>query len=181
MLDEITDSGEWWLPSCPEKRIKGRLTFNQTNGAVLELVEPLEKPFNTIFGISQWGREITLHDCIPLNFYLPGSPARVYAHLIYLNSHFDKLKDVKFNSLHCQLSNLFDWLGKSGFNSGNDLISNISIKYNSIKPVIIDINPELSIDISFQCLPSLMRKEIRLKQIAQIAFNSKVETVLMNF
>lgn len=176
MLDEVTCSGEWWLPSNPEKRIKGKLTFNQTNGARLDLEEAFTESPKTICGISlPVGREITLQDCIPLAWGLPEFPYKVFAHRVFLGAHFNNPEGVKFNSLHCQMSNLFEWLWKSGIKYEGEASKNIVIKYDRPEPISIRINPELRIDIDFRHSFSSKRRngEIQLKQTVYVSFHPK--------
>ncbi len=175
MLDEKTDSGEWWLPSNPDERIKGKLTFNQSSGAILELDKPFTKPFKTIYGLSPWGREITLLDCIPLSINLPSLPYKILAHFTFLGAHFKNSEDAIFNSFHCQISNLFEWIGNSGVKTEGEFTNNILIRYDNPEPISISINPELKIEIIFQSSFSSRygNREIQLKQIAQISFHPK--------
>lgn len=175
MLEEKTDSGEWWLPDNPDKKIKGKLAFNQTNGATLELVEPFDKPYKTIFGINTAGREITLIDCFPLSLNFPGSPYKIFAQFTFLGAHFNNLEEAEFDSLHFQLSNLSEWLWKSGIKTEGEFSNNISIRYDSPDPISITINPELKFEIRFypHFSSTNQNTEIQLKQIAQISLNPK--------
>ncbi len=104
MLEEIAYSGEWWLPNNPEEKVKGKLTFNQNDGARLKLEKSFTQLPKTILGISTpIGRKITLQDCIakhPDQFWegFLGNPYQVFAHRVLLGEHFAQPEDAKFYS-----------------------------------------------------------------------------------
>lgn len=179
MLEQITHSGEWWVPSNPEKRIKGKLTFNQTDGARLNLEEAFTESPKIIYGISlPDGKDITLQDCFPLTWEIPGFPYeefKVFAHRVFLGAHFNKSEDVKFNSLNCQMSNFFEWLWKYGIYYESKTSKDVLIKYNRPDTISILINPELRIDIDFRHSFSSKRRngEVQLKQFAYVSFHPK--------
>ncbi|MEM3479175.1 MAG: hypothetical protein QXV74_03935, partial [Candidatus Bathyarchaeia archaeon] len=71
MIEKATYKGAWWLPSRPEKRISGALTFTPWSGATLNLIGSFKeiedhnkflKP-EIILGMSADGAFITLYEC----------------------------------------------------------------------------------------------------------------------
>lgn len=181
MIEEVKYSGEWWIPTHPEKRIKGKFHFNQAEGAILELEESLPELSTTILGSSLViGRPITLQDCIakrPDQFWEGtfGTPYKVFANRTYIGAHFSCPEDVKFKSFHCHLSNLFEWLWKYGVTSENKGNKEITIKYNRPESISIIVSPELRVSIDFGCSYSQKHKnaEIKLEQSASVAFYPK--------
>jgi hypothetical protein len=173
MLDEVTYSGEWWIPSNPEKRISGKLTFNQDNGAILELVEPFSEPYKTIFGKNQFGIQMTLLECFPLSLNMPGSSYKILGQFFLFGAHFENKQDALFDSFYCQISHLNDWILKSGLKIENEFSKNIVIKFDCPDTISIMISPDLKMDIEFQPLFSTNRNdsEIKLKQVTQISFH----------
>lgn len=176
MLEEINYSGEWWLPSNPEKRLKGKLSFNQVEGAILELEGDFSERSKVILGISlPIGREITLQDCIPISRKFPGVPYKVFAQRVFLGTHIHQLDATKFSSLHCQLSNLFEWLWKYGIEHKDEFTEEFCIKYKRPDSISILINPSLKIDIDFRHSFSFKHRngEVQLKQFAYVSFHPK--------
>jgi hypothetical protein len=176
MLEKTRYSGEWWLPANPENKIKGKFSFNQTEGAILNLEGAFAEYPKTIFGLSEAGRAITLQDCIALTLVgLPSIPFKVFGHRVFLGAHFNKSEDVKFNSFHCQMSNFFEWLWKSGIKYEGEASKNIVIKYDRPEPISISLNSELRIDIYFRHSFSSKHRngEIQLKQTAFVSFHPK--------
>jgi hypothetical protein len=180
MLEEIHYHGEWWIPSNPDKRIKGTLTFNQDIGAVLDLIEPFEVPYKTIYGINSAGTEMTLLECTQLSINFPGSPCKILGQLFFFGALFESKQDILFDSYYCQLSHVNDWIFKSGIKTENEFSKNIVIKFDCPDTISILISPDVKMDIEFQPSFSINRNEseIKLKQVSQISFHPKEKTKL---
>lgn len=190
MLEEKTYFGEWWVPSDPVKRIKGKFTFNQDNGAILDLEGTFTEYPKTIFGLSSpIGAKITLQDCVakrPEQFwegFILNSTYRVYANRAFIGEHFNLPENVKFTSLSCQMSNFFEWIGKSGVRSEGEASKEVLIKYNRPDTISILINPELTINIDFRHSLSFQHRngEISLKQFAYVSFHPRQNTNVDNY
>lgn len=168
--------GEWWLPSNPDKRARGKLSFNQASGAILDLEEGFAEHSKIICGVSlPVGRKITLQDCIPLSLVgLPGIPYKVFAHRVFLGAHFSQDSDIKFNSLHCQMSNLYEWLSKSGVKVEGAAGKKVVIEYNRPESISVSVNPELSVSIDFRnSFSSNVNGQIGLEEHAFASFYPK--------
>jgi hypothetical protein len=173
MLEEVIYSGEWWLPSNPEKRTKGKLSFNQTEGAILALESGFSEPPKVILGISsQVGQKITLQDCIPLSWEFPGVPYKVFASRVFLGSHFNQISDTKFKSLHCQFSNFFEWLWKYGIEVQGNEAKEFTLAYKRPESISIPITPKLKISIDFTNSVEHRHTngEVEIKQYANVSF-----------
>lgn len=173
MLETINFSGEWWLPTNPEEKVKGNLTFSQNDGARLNLEKSFTKPPETILGVSiPTGRKVTLQGCMVTHWGLLGSPCQVFVHRIVLGEHFAQPEDAKFYSWHCQLSKLFEWLWKSGIEWQGEEFNEFNIVYKCPKTISIDIEPKLKLKIEFNhsIEGHFPYTEIKMNQSASVAF-----------
>jgi hypothetical protein len=174
MFEKIKYSGQWWSPTNPSNKLHGTLDYSQDAGARLELDGAFADYPKTINGNSSDGIEITLDNCLILNpNRLWGNvsimPSSVYAHQLYIGSHFYHHSDIKFRSVYCQLSNLYEWLGKSGFTYKTETGEQI-IKYKRPETISVSMNPELKLAIDFGFSSSYNFSEINLKQMAGVHF-----------
>src|SRR3990170_3176955 len=139
MLERVEIKGLWWLPENPDKQLPGTLTFSQEEGAYLELVgvfedrltdHKIESP-KLILGISQSGKQITLHKCqyargiIPV-FGLGGATYR--AQFVFEGVHFNSEADIRFHNLCANYTDLDAWVDVYGFTI-DEIFDDRKIKY----------------------------------------------------
>jgi hypothetical protein len=176
MLGVIKQTGEWWIPSNPETKTKGILTFSQDKGANLELETYVDGDISTMLGnISPIGN-VTLLRCIPLTApvfaKVPGVPYRLLSQQVILGAHYEN--DIKLDSLHINFSNLFEWIHRSGINPDELFKKDIVIQYHQPESISLQIAPELSIRIDFR--PSVYannKGELRLNERAIFSLDNK--------
>lgn len=117
--------GLWWLPSKPERRLPGRLTFSPAGGGVLEVWDELcdcdpRQPTNchgTIFGLTSAARPISLYDSVARgsSVYRTGGKHAVttsyHAGFLIAGAHFETLDKAAFPGYTAQFPNLSEWMG----------------------------------------------------------------------
>ena len=149
---EFKVSGDFWLPSAPERKVSGTLLISDGENIELEvtgLFEGWEKAPNVdlkrIVGHVQKGRAIpliflTLDDCryktIPTPVGIPKSLIR--ASIAFIGVQYDQDEIPSFNTLTFSVEGIDDWIETSG----------IKVEYLSEKcPAIISYEPQE--DVSF--------------------------------
>jgi hypothetical protein len=124
-MDDVEYSGLWWLPSNPENKVAGSLTFSNQNGIELKLIGSLEgldainnryRKHAVIWGITNAGKSITLSECLAagLKIGLPGFVSQDYwIHLCFISAHLTE-EQLRFKRLVVKYSRLVDWVRTSG-------------------------------------------------------------------
>ena len=184
MIEEFEYTGLWWLPGNPDNKIPGRLTFNQREGAILELdgcftddpkIGELFSP-EIVNGVSSTGINVTLHHCLGQHFSetIRGHPpkrfytSRLYAHEVFVDTNFERPEDIRFRYLSVDYSGLDAWVGTSGFDIQPEK-DGISIKYKTPDSIPVFINSELMLFIVFSTSYSpFALTEVDVKQKAHI-------------
>ena len=126
MPEELKYKGVWWLPDQPEKQISGQLTLTVNNKATLELHGALvdlnwDLQFNPplILGLSQSGRQVTLHKCYVTNRsshpFTELSTVQLDAQMVFIGVHFPKEENIRFKGLSIRYSHLEEWLDRHDF------------------------------------------------------------------
>jgi len=172
--------GIWWLPSKPKEQVSGTLRFSPDEGAILDLIGSFKdiQDFNqilnpeVILGVSSDGKNITLYKCFETTsgVSLPGFlTSSFYASVVFVDVHFEKTEDVKFESLSIHYSHLDDWANISGFDIPRRLSDKkeFLIKYKWPESVQVTISDDLKISIVVQVdFPaiSVVQKEACIKQ-----------------
>jgi hypothetical protein len=180
----LKESGEFWLPSTPDKKVHGTLSISDGGNIELEVTGFFEDwrkarnvDLNRIVGHVQKGRSIplifvTLDDCtyktVPTPVGIPKALIRVSR--AFIGVQYNEGEIPYFNTLTFSIEGSDDWVEKSG----------ISVEYLSEKsPAIISYEPQenvsLNLDNGMQLLitwrPSLkhlINKEATIKE--QICF-----------
>jgi hypothetical protein len=122
----IEHSGMWWLPTNPQNKVAGTLTFSNEDGIALELIGALEdfgnfnrrEPCPLILGLSGDGKRITLSNCVfaGVSVGMPGFARESYKASFFLTGvHFSEPDEVRFSRLSVRFSHLADWVRTSGF------------------------------------------------------------------
>lgn len=123
--------GVWWLPSIPDDRVPGTVTFTQSEGIRLKLFgvfgkdalrtfggAPMGKKEARILGVTEAGKRMTLIDCFVMNaqFGVPGYAREEYdAKVAYNGAHFSEDGDIRFSGIEVSFTHLTDWVGDTGF------------------------------------------------------------------
>lgn len=124
-MDNLEYSGLWWLPSRPDNKVAGTLTFSNQDGIELKLIGSLEdieglnnihQRHSVIWGITSDAKSITLSGCYAAGFRmgLPGFVSRDYwIHLCFIDIHLTE-EQLHFKRLVVSYSRLIDWVRTSG-------------------------------------------------------------------
>jgi len=123
---KISEEGYWWLPESPEKKIPGKLEFNDQNGGTLLLMGSIREINSTsphsneklIIGIGTNGTKYTLENCSQFSStYLTSGISKISYNIsvIYQNFSFTKPDDIVFYKMSIQFSNLKDWVMRDQF------------------------------------------------------------------
>lgn len=125
-MQAIEHSGMWWLPTNPQNKVAGTLTFSNEDGITLELIGALEdlatfntrQPYPLILGLSGDGKRITLSNCVfaGVSVGMPGFARESYkASFFLIGVHFNEPGEVRFSRFSVRFSHLADWVRTSGF------------------------------------------------------------------
>lgn len=124
MNESFEDIGIWWLPEDSDNHLSGILRFDPINGIELELIGffgeeiPSDRlNYDIILGIIS-GKEVTLHQLNERehNFSAPGFNKYILrVDTLFLGHNFNKVEDINFKSLSIRYTNLYEWVGKSGY------------------------------------------------------------------
>jgi len=125
--------GLWFLPHWKKKRVHGEIHHSKDGielmlrgsldnpGATTTIVRMLQKQtcttVETILGISEDGKKITLTDCSQINYHgthggLESETYRVFS--MYVGAHFHKKSQIVFDNISIRYSNLYEWFGTTG-------------------------------------------------------------------
>lgn len=191
MSSSFEFQGEWHLPNETHKRVSGILKFDHEVGAILELhgnfyglpflsEEQEKKEVKIILGETTEGKKITLHKCILIatKFVIvagreSGTPTVYKANYLLTDVHVNSVDELKFNSISCEIHNLDEWLGESGFDQkieydGHNL-KKISVDFTLPDPIDfhIDDNCDGKLDFAYEYSPSLqnyiIKQNVRLQ------------------
>ncbi|MEM2888041.1 MAG: hypothetical protein QXI71_02715 [Candidatus Bathyarchaeia archaeon] len=180
MIEKVTYKGAWWLPSKPEKRISGTLTFTPWSGATLNLIgsfkeiEDHNKFLNPeiILGMSADGTFITLYECFETEFRMSTAgflTSSFYADMMFVGAHFIKKEDVKFRQLDVHYSNLNEWVNIYGFKHqppSNEM--EMTVSYAMPKPVEASLD-NFKLSIVFKVKSLFKTEEVAIKQKTYIS------------
>lgn len=154
MLEPREFRGFWWLPSEPDKRVAGTLTFAQ-DSVHLQLLGALGAgendfrmpgPVPRILGHSSDGKELTLEHCRPAGHRISTTgltTSTFRPKLVLVGAWYDEGEDVRFDELWLRYSDLDVWATTSGFAvnfaSEGDEVTGIDIAYRPPAPIVIPI------------------------------------------
>ncbi len=131
-MDNLDIDGLFWLPSNPEDRVAGRLTFDAVNLAQLDLIGAFhEFPSSESVGLAgtldedkklrihgvAGGSLITLDRCTQLQgrYVMPGVRRQKYlAPLVLTGKHFSDGELLEFDSVSVHLRHLEHWVNRTG-------------------------------------------------------------------
>lgn len=128
--DALNVEGVWWLPTNSEHHISGTLSFDQQNGALLDLTGTLKpkgwsdtEDADLIHGMTTKGVPVTLLGCFrkssQLNF--PGIAKEVHrANTVAMGLHFESEADPLFTKSAFRFEGIEKWLEAKLINTSVD-------------------------------------------------------------
>ncbi|MBX3046090.1 MAG: hypothetical protein KF698_03745 [Anaerolineales bacterium] len=185
MKDSIEIKGLWWLPEDDNIQLPGTLSFSQQNGAILEIIGTFRDPFSNqrqdaavILGMSQDGKQITLHRCIPMSWSAPVmslGAAKYRAHLVFEGVHFEAEESACFSMLTAAYSDLDAWVDIYGFTidylHAKDAAFEAHVNYKKPSSILFDIRNDFQAGVSFAVSgPAMLsvQKEAIIRQEAYL-------------
>jgi len=122
-MKPFTCHGHWWLPSNPERRVAGILTYSPIEGVTLDLKGaftdslPLGQQFlsyRIINGVAEHGRPFTLCDCAELSSNLAGGLASTIASTFAVRfaiegACFQQAEEIVFHKFSINYSLIDEW------------------------------------------------------------------------
>jgi hypothetical protein len=160
MTEEFTIKGEWFLPSNREQRIYGTLNYNPIEGAKLELFESFNADNffpnfinqEIILGLTSDSKKVVLYNCLMIKSggltlvqgEEAGKPSVSYSiRYTLIGLHVANINELKFDKISCDIFNLGEWVGISGF-------INQPPDFENLKRKEIQVNYKLPDAIEFQ-------------------------------
>ena len=131
-MENLDIDGLFWLPSNPERKVAGRLTFDAANLGQLDLIGSFhELPSSgtmTQLGTPDWNKRFRIHGvagtrllaldrCMQVQGKLevPGvRRERYYAPLVLSGKYYGEEEPLEFSSVSVQLRHLEHWVNKTG-------------------------------------------------------------------
>ena len=178
-MQELDLEGLFWRPEAPDREIAGRLRYDPTDGAILSLIEPFR--FTATDGakitrIDFMGNRpedgdgdgirflgiagshlLTLDQCDLTGSSLKSSrimQRRYRVAKVLTGAHFGVNDPLRVRSVTVQLSNLVQWVGRSGLSvdlhpkEDSGRVNGVGINYASVPSIEADTN-DGSIAVSF--------------------------------
>ena len=177
--------GLWWLPSAPNKKISGTLSFSKEDGAYLDLDGafkdinelPSFSHFEIILGTTLNGKKITLYRCYEVRSDISATLRSLFsASYLFVGHHFLADDQINFSRIFVNYSYLVEWVNKNGFMF--NLKDEFAIKYREPENLVYDINDEFQLSLDFKGIISpstFWNKEASIKQETRIVFSPKNE------
>ncbi len=126
-MKPFRSQGTWWLPSSPQHRVAGTVSFTENDGVTLTLRGFLEadrreqphmnfKKYPLILGETRDGQKMTLVDATERGLVIRysrrrGGTDRIIATAAYLGAHFIEPQTVRFHKADICYSYLAQWAG----------------------------------------------------------------------
>lgn len=129
MTSNFELKGVWFLPDNKEKKIYGTLLFDQSKSTKLDLIGVFDEfsllnkkiEYRIILGITSEGELITLYDCFVSNLKaisredFSSTISEITTNYIFKGIHIDCVENMLFSKISCEIFNLDEWIGVSGF------------------------------------------------------------------
>ncbi|TRZ66042.1 hypothetical protein D4R20_01135 [bacterium] len=199
MTEEFTLKGEWFLPSSRDIRIHGTLLYHPNEGANLELYGSLDaenffpvfQDQEIILGLSSDSRQVVLYNChmtksggaTLVQGEESGKPSVSYSiRYIIIGLHINHADELKFDRISCEIFNLGEWVGISGFiNHPLDVEkfkrNEIIVEYKLPDPIIFQIDKNTSGRFNFIANhPGLSRYQKSINITQRVAFQADTKT-----
>ena len=205
-MRELDEQGFFWLPSKPEHRVAGRLKFDGTEEARLELIGTLVNLADLnnfdeeirIHGIAGT-HELTLDKChvtgVSLGF--PGVSGETFrASVVVAGAYFEEDEPLTFNAIILGLQHFEHWLDRSGIRvkadmeQSNNAITQYQVTYSPLAVPSVDsslgklsLRPALSTSGDYITTSTIREKwgiVIRLQEFLPLADIEKICSALQN-
>jgi hypothetical protein len=136
-MKRVEYKGVWWLPEDREREIVGTLTFDRTEGLLLDAIGVFHNPFDmdrgletvvwlggspetfpVIHGRTTDSKDITLCRCIQRHSSVgSGVPtSQITAHVAFVGAHLGTIEGLRFRRAAAALVHLPRWAALSGLN-----------------------------------------------------------------
>lgn len=179
--EELKESGYFWLPSVPDKRIPGILSVSAGRSIELELFgvfgtldEP--EPIERIVGHIENGGFVTLDDCYCRRMSSSVDTSRTFDDIS--KSLVDVMRVFKgvayregevpcFKTLTFSVEGIDEWVGISGFEVNRQLAKNAAtVSYELPADISFKLDNDMELSIGFGWKPplSLKKKEVGIAQ-----------------
>jgi hypothetical protein len=181
MIESFENVGIWWLPENSGNKLSGILKFDPINGIELELIGHFgeERPsdrqeYDIILGVIS-GKKVTLYKSAEHSnsFSAPGFDKYNFtANTLFLGHHFKKVEDIKFKNLSIRFTNLYDWIGKTGYEinanfDSESIIREYSVDLKSFNNIELDLE-EFRISIKHGIKVSENHSKINLEEYSVV-------------
>ena len=168
--NEIKRSGDFWLPSAPEKKIPGTLNISDGGKIELEVVglfdETVEGQNSAISDSGEFERivgNIEKHGLVTLDgcFYKHWHPFSdgISKSLLHVSKAlfgiaYDDKDSLLFNTLKFSVEGIDEWVGLSGINVDHQSEKPTAIiKYSPLEEVSLNLNNGMKLLITFSWTP----------------------------
>ena len=197
--DEIKCSGNFWLPSAPEKKIPGTLTISDGGKIELEVVGLFDETigrqnsasyrrgeFERIVGHIEEHGLVTLDGCFykkrPL-FAYGISKSLLHVSKALLGVAYGDKEPLLFNALQFSMEGVDEWVGLSGINVDYPSERTAIIQYSPLEEVSLNLNNGMKLLITFSwTLPGFPHiTEARITQKTYFKLVSPQECPLDDF
>ena len=127
LFDDFELSGNWYLPSNPQDKVGGILSFKNGNAITLDLFKDFSGKQSGVFpkvilGIAFDGTKCTLVNCYrlgPVIQALPYGTRSIYgADLLFVGHLFESEEEILFPSIAINFSSLEEWTQLKPFREG---------------------------------------------------------------
>lgn len=204
-LEGFEYKGIWWLPEKEDAQFTGTLQYIPSKSAILELMDyptdissilkteiqeggesaiidvtfkSISRP-QIILGRSSDGKEITLYDIYNIEPTISSSRiliTKLYIRTVFVDAHFKKVEEIKFNSISVCFTHLDDWVNISVFEFPKRTNGEIVHKYKILNDIVAKVNEELKICIEFHVKEFMeFMKEVYLRQQVSIRIEPIME------
>ncbi len=192
MISNFELKGQWFLSSNKDNRVHGSLFYDSNDGIVLELFESFSenqyfselRTDEIILGVTNDSKQVTLYNCIVTKTggttlvvgEEAGIPITKYRiNYLLIGVHIYNVDDFKFNTISCEIFNLDEWVGISGFDIKNDRENlEVSVNYKLPSPIEFKIDGTTSGTLAFLAkLPTLFAYQKDISIIQRLVFEAK--------
>ena len=191
MDEKFSYIGKWWLPDNPSVTYQGIINYIPGEDNIFELITSRQlfsladnHQTDIFLGETPDGRQITLVDCAYIDTkpasIVDGTANRFDVKYIIINEHFNRVEDIKLQSIWSNYSHLDEWVNISGLTVMDNGRNETIVKYKRPEKIDVQLDDEYKLMIWFgQHGPTYshqFQKEANIKQITfvQIDANQNV-------
>lgn len=197
----IEETGFFWLPEDPKKKLPGVLRISESGETTLEIIS-LSHPVGTMINEHQLGAPylgelnrkfkravgrtkkgyVTLEDCFyyTQNFQSSGfTTSTIHSRIVFRGVAYDAEDEITFSEIKFSLEGLDEWLSISGIdvdhNLGTDRWQQGSVHYEPPEEIKFSLTNEMKMIFGFEMsVPTgFSITEARISQRAYIRLKSK--------